>query len=189
MGSPTRPHWRTVAAVAIVVAGVAALGASGGIGYAANALGGALSSAKDTVTLSAQSKIDTNSPAHDQYGSAFHGCTPGYWKQPQHFFRWGSLSQSTSFNATFNVTSAQSGFSNGFSLLDALKNGGGGIDALGRQAVAAYLNSRTANMNYPYTTAQVVQLVHDAIVSGKAATIDGTKDKLEQANSLEGPLC
>ena len=82
-----------------------------------------------------------------------------------------------------------SGFTNTFSLLDALNDGGGGIDALARQGTAAYLNSLRTGMNFPYTTAQVISMVQSAIQSGNATTIENTKNALETANSLEGPLC
>ena len=178
---------RRFAALVVLCVGLAALAASGGIGYAANAISKTVSSASDTLSLSKKpATVDVKSPATDQYGGG-HGCTPGYWKQPQHFFRWGSIPQSQSFNATFGVTAGQSGFPDSFSLLDALKNGGGGIAALGRQGTAAYLNSRTPGMGFPYTTAQVIALVRDAIIGGKS--IESTKDALEAANSLEGPLC
>ena len=186
----SRFRWaRPAAALVILCAGLAALGAFGGLGYAASALSKTAGSASETLSLSSKAPaIDSNSPARDQYGGPG-GCTPGYWKQSQHFFRWGSIPRTQSFNTTFNVTAAQSGFANSYSLLDALKNGGGGIAALGRQGTAAYLNSRTPGMNYPYTTAQVVALVHDAIVSGNAKTIESAKNTLEAGNSLEGPLC
>jgi hypothetical protein len=180
---------RRAAALAVACAGLAALTAFGGMGYAANAVSKSVSAVTETVSLSKKvPAVDTSTPATDQYGGG-HGCTPGYWKQPQHFFRWGSIPQSQSYNTTFGVTAAQSGFANSFSLLQALANGGGGLSALGRQAAAAYLNSRTPGMGFPYTTAQVIALVHDAIVSGNAKTIESTKDALEKANSLEGPLC
>src|SRR3954470_4317704 len=155
---PSRLRWaRPAAAIALLCVGLAALGAFGGIGYAASAVSKTVSSATDTLSLSTKPpSVDTGSPAHDQYGGGFGGCTPGYWKQSQHFFRWGSIPQTRSFNATFTVTPAQSGFANSFSLLDALKNGGGGIAALGRQGTAAYLNSQTPGMNFPYTSVQVV---------------------------------
>ena len=188
--APRTAGWpRRAAALAVLCAGLAALAASGGLGYAANAVGNTASSASDALSLSKKvPSVDTSSPATDQYGGG-HGCTPGYWKQSQHFFRWGSIPQSQSYNTTFGVTAGQSGFANSFSLLQALANGGGGLNALGRQASAAYLNSRTPGMGFPYTTAQVIALVHDAIVSGNAKTIESTKNALEAANSLEGPLC
>ena len=66
---------------------------------------------------------------------------------------------------------------------------GGGIDALARQGTAAYLNANRPGMNYPYTSAQVVSMVQSAIQSGNATTIENTKNLLEAANTLEGPLC
>jgi|SRR3954451_3017076 hypothetical protein len=184
-----RSRWRPVTALAIVVVGVAALSAFGGVGYAATAIGSALTSASQTLTLSSQPTINNNTPAQNQYGTGFHGCTPGYWKQTQHFFAWGSIPRTQSYNQTFGVTQAKSGVPNTFSLLDALSTGGGGLAALGRQAAAAYLNSQRPGMNFPYTTAQVIAMVKSAINSGNATTIENTKNTLERANSLEGPLC
>jgi hypothetical protein len=190
-----RSWWRPATALAIVVVGVVALSAFGGVGYAGNAIGGALTSASQTLTLSSKPTFVNNTPSTDQYGGGFHGCTPGYWKQPQHFFAWGSIPQSQSFNTTFGVTQNQvgskfgSGFPDTFSLLDALNDGGGGIDALAREGTAAYLNANRPGMNYPYTSAQVVSMVQSAIQSGNATTIENTKDLLGEANSLEGPLC
>jgi hypothetical protein len=190
-----RSRWRHATALAIVVVGVAALSAFGGVGYAATAISSAITSASQTLTFSSSTTLNTNTPANNQYGSGFHGCTPGYWKQTQHFFAWGSVPQSQSFNATFGVTQNKvgskygSGFPNTFSLLDALNDGGGGIDALARHAAAAYLNSKRPGMNFPYTTQQVINMVQAAIQSGNATTIESTKNQLEAANSLEGPLC
>jgi hypothetical protein len=184
-----RSRWRHATALAIVVVGVAALSAFGGVGYAATAIGSAITSASQTLTFSSSTTLNTNTPANNQYGSGFHGCTPGYWKQTQHFFAWGSIPQSQSYNLTFGVTQAKSGVPNSFSLLDALSTGGGGLAALGRHAAAAYLNSQRPGMNFPYTTAQVISMVKAAINSGDATTIENTKNQLEAANSLEGPLC
>jgi hypothetical protein len=187
-------------AIALTVVMVVSLSAFGGMGYASRAIADGYSSAtkvikktikrpQPTYIKASKSKQSGQTPAKFQYNGGFHGCTPGYWKQTQHFFAWGGVSQGASFNTTFGVTAAKSGFANSFTLLQALQNGGGGISALGRQAVAAYLNSLRPGMNYPYTTAQVISMVKTAINSGNATTIENTKNQLEAANSLEGPLC
>jgi hypothetical protein len=184
---PRARRWaRAATALAVISAGLAAFGAYGGIGYAAHAVSDAYSTASSALTPSSQTNIQSNTPAHDQYGGGGGGgCTPGYWKQTQHFFRWGGISQSTSFNSVFGVSSP---FPNSLTLLAALQQGGGGANALGRHAVAGYLNASTPGMNYAYTVSQVITMVHNALVSGNATTIENTKNSLEAAER-EGPLC
>jgi len=111
------------------------------------------------------------------------GCTPGFWKQPQHFDSWsGGFTQTTSFNAAFGIGS--NWFPNTFTLLDALSNGGGGVNALGRQAAAALLNA--AKGFYPLSTAQVIADVQAAYAD--ASIVESTKNLLEADNNLVCPL-
>jgi hypothetical protein len=66
------------------------------------------------------------------------GCTPGYWKQPQHFDSWPAPYEP---DMLFNELP---GFANAFpgkTLLQVLSQGGGGKAALGRHTVAAMLNT------------------------------------------------
>jgi len=196
-----RPRRRAALVFAVVLSSilVASLAAFGGVSYAAQAVTSTVSSATSTLTSSYSgthtTTTTTTTPSGNQYGNGFHGCTPGYWKQTQHFFAWGGISQSQSFNTTFGVTQNKvgskygSGYATSFSLLDALNDGGGGISALARQGTAAYLNSLRPGMNFPYSTSQVIAMVQSAIQSGNATTIENTKNALEAANSLEGPLC
>jgi len=66
----------------------------------------------------------------------FEGCTPGYWKQPQHFDSWPSpYVPGMAFEDVFDDVFGSS------TLLDALKFKGGGLQALGRHTVAALLNA------------------------------------------------
>ena len=110
------------------------------------------------------------------------GLTPGYWKQPQHSAAWAIYGQGDSFDTVFNV----SVFPSGFTLLQALAQGGGGVNALGRQAVAALLNATSPTIDYPLYSWQVIQLVHDAISGGNAKTIQNLESQLEAGNSLSG---
>lgn len=89
------------------------------------------------------------------------GCTPGYWKQDQHFDSWTGYTPGQSFLSAFGVNAFP-----GMSLLDVLNNGGGGLDALGRHAVAALLNSTSAGVDYPLSTAQVISAFQSAYASG-----------------------
>jgi hypothetical protein len=68
----------------------------------------------------------------------FRGCTPGYWKQSQHFDSWpAGYSPYQSFDSLPGFDNAYPGMT----LLQVLSQGGGGLAALGRHTVAALLNS------------------------------------------------
>ena len=110
-----------------------------------------------------------NSPEEPPPGGGTEGCTPGYWKN--HLKRW-PVSTNLSFNATFGVNI----FEPDFTLLQAVKQGGGHEKRLGRHAVAAYLNS-LVGIDYKYTTAEVIALVQA-----------GNADALEKANERGCPL-
>ena len=73
----------------------------------------------------------------------FEGCTLGYWKN--HTDRWTCYSTCTLYGSVF--TNAPSQLS-GLTLLEVLNLGGGGINNLGRQSVAALLNTCHADVNY-----------------------------------------
>jgi hypothetical protein len=106
-------------------------------------------------------------------------CSPGYWKQPQHFGSypwqedpWGLLTQSQQVvpvdYAGFDATLYGSIFSSapaelaGLTFPEVIGLGGGGIYALGRHSAAAYLNSVALLGAYFYSPAQVVQITNDA---------------------------
>src|SRR5690606_20729171 len=76
------------------------------------------------------------------------GCTPGYWKQSQHFDSWVGYLPTQTFSSVFGWN----GFGN-MTLLGVLGQGGGGTKALGRHAVAALLNSASnSGVSYDLTT-------------------------------------
>lgn len=103
------------------------------------------------------------------------GCTPGYWKQPQHFDSWTGFSTGTSFESVFGEA-----FPGNPTLLQVLGMGGGGKAALGRHAVAALLNSTSDGVDYAFTTDEVIAMVTSALAN--PATIEATKNKLATAN-------
>lgn len=105
------------------------------------------------------------------------GCTPGYWKQSQHFDSWVGYSPSDSFDAVFGVTY-------GGTLLSALESKGGGAGALARHAVAALLNAGSS-VDYAADTAGVIAAVQAAFASGNFET---QKNIFEGWNELGCPL-
>lgn len=111
------------------------------------------------------------------------GCTPGFWKQPQHVDDWpAGFKPTDSFDATFGI--GTNWFPSTFTLEDALSQGGGGFKALGRQAVAALLSAKSGF--YPLTVAQVIAKVQAAYAN--ASIIDSTQNELAADNNLGCPL-
>lgn len=89
------------------------------------------------------------------------GCTPGYWKQSQHFDSWTApYTPNTLFSAVFANAFP------GKTLLQVLGNGGGDLDALGRHTVAALLNTASAGVEYDFSTAGVIAAFNTAYANG-----------------------
>lgn len=108
------------------------------------------------------------------------GCTPGYWKQSQHFDSWAGYAPSDSFNAVFGVTAS---FNK--TLVDALSQGGGGEKALGRHAVAALLNAVNGGVSYRFTVAEVIAIVQTAY---ETRNFERAKNEFELQNQMGCPL-
>jgi len=107
------------------------------------------------------------------------GCTPGYWKQDQHFDSYpAGITPSTLFSSIFGVGGS-------LTFLEALELNGGGTNALWRHGAAAYLNALSSGVDYQYTTAQVI-----AIVNGTGAfaglSVEDRKNLLDAANNGVG---
>jgi hypothetical protein len=100
------------------------------------------------------------------------GCTPGYWKQEQHFDSWVNYVPGDLYNVVFGVNYNKT-------LLEALETGGGGEKALGRHATAALLNAANPDVNYAYTEGQIIAMVQDAYGSGD---YESTKNLFEAQN-------
>jgi hypothetical protein len=109
------------------------------------------------------------------------GCTPGYWKQSQHFDSWEGYATGDDFDTVFGVDL----FNPDISLLDALNLGGGGVNALARHAVAALLNAASSGVDASLSEAEVIQLVQDAETSGD---FEAAKNTLAASNELGCPL-
>jgi len=106
------------------------------------------------------------------------GCTPGYWRQTHHYDSWFGYAPSDTFSSVFGVGPNTS-------LAAALRLEGGGRYALMRHAVAALLNAASGDVNYPYTTAQVIAKVQAAFATGN---FEFYKNQFELANELGCPL-
>ena len=92
----------------------------------------------------------------------YEGCTPGFWKNHPNAWADTWLSPDASLEATFGVDLPGPDMT----LLQALNQGGGGFTALGRHAVAGLLNARTAKVDYPYRSSDIIAMVQGAVASG-----------------------
>jgi len=107
----------------------------------------------------------------------FEGCSPGFWKQPKRFDEWpGVFSPDDLVAGVFGSNAPED-----LTLLEALQQGGGGVNALLRQAVAALLNAAHEDVEYSFSLAEVVEMVMDALDGGD---VEATKNALEAANEL-----
>lgn len=121
-----------------------------------------------------------NLPAHCEpltVVGVFEACTPGYWKQPQHFGNWAApyspVPVETVYVDVFGVGGNLPGLPGKYkniTLLGALEaDGNTDHEALLRHSAAALLNTANSNVNYPLSTQEVINLVRSAFATGTAA--------------------
>jgi hypothetical protein len=95
----------------------------------------------------------------------FAGCTPGFWRQDQHFEFWTApYTPGTMFGSVFTDAFP------GQTLLNVVEMGGGGLEALGRHTVAALLNAASPDVDYGMTPADVIAAFNAAVASGDYET-------------------
>jgi hypothetical protein len=108
------------------------------------------------------------------------GCTPGYWKQSQHFDSWQQYSPNQKFDTVFADAFGD------MTLLQVLEQGGGGLKALGRHTVAALLNTTSSGVDYAYIyPTTVINFFNDAYASGN---YEGMKDIFAGFNERGCPI-
>jgi protocatechuate 3,4-dioxygenase beta subunit len=108
------------------------------------------------------------------------GCSHGFWKN--HLEEWTApYSPSTPFDEVFEDAFP------GRTLLEVLKQGGGGLNALGREAVAALLNAASPGVSYPLPDSEVIERFN-AVYPGSKQEYNQLKDELEADNNLGCPL-
>ncbi len=135
----------------------------------------------------------------DQLGN-FAGCTPGYWKQEQHFDSWviGYSPTTTKLseviydlqipiwtkgdNKSLQVTDP--------TLLQALNAQGGGINALVRHTVAALLNAANSSVDFPLGEAQIITFFISAYNDGyyEKSVLNAQEKAFDNMNNEICPL-
>lgn len=111
------------------------------------------------------------------------GCTPGYWRQSQHFDSWTApYTPNTLFSDVFSNAFP------GKTLGQVVQLGGGGLSALGRHSVAALLNAASAGVDYDYSTTQVISAFNASFATGEKKKFEQQKDVFDFLNNQGCPL-
>ncbi|MGE5827380.1 MAG: hypothetical protein ACM30G_03335 [Micromonosporaceae bacterium] len=163
----------------------------------------ASSPSTDTVTASGvgattQAKVDDKASATCEVpplAIAGEGCTPGYWKQQQHFDSWAPTGLSPTYTAgsLFSSLAGACPALASKTLLQSLQGGGGPafcdkVRILIRAAVAAFLNAQHPDIDYPLTVQQILNDVNAAIASGNAKQVTDLASSLDDDNNGICPL-
>jgi hypothetical protein len=101
-------------------------------------------------------------------------CSPGYWKQSQHFDSWKGVLPTAKFSTVFGVNPFDVGknkkAASDPTLLEALNANGGGINLIAREAVDALLNAET--LQFGYSVSDVISAVQQAINTNNPSLLD-----------------
>ena len=126
------------------------------------------------------------------------GCTPGYWKQSQHFDSWtptglGPTNLVGSVFANASLYSLAGKPMANYKLVEALSFKGGpdltgAAQILLRASVAAELNAKYSGLGYPMTAAAVVSAVNTALASANRAAMLTLASHLDDLNNLRCTL-
>ena len=110
------------------------------------------------------------------------GCTPGYWRQWHHFDSWTApYTPSTPFSDVFDDAFP------GKTLSEVANNSGGALDTLGFHTVAALLNAASPEVNFAFTTQEVIDKFN-AVYPGTDDDYNDLKDEFDEANNAGCPL-
>jgi hypothetical protein len=173
---------RVAATLVLALGGFTLAAVVSGVGFASGET--TTGSTPSTTETSPPTTTETTPPTTTQPPGG-EGCTPGFWKNLRMHGGFWTLSPDAPVSSVF---SAATGASGSQSLIAALNNGGGGVDALLRQAVAAVLNAR-AGLDFPFTEAEIVAAVNAALASGDPDVIEALKNDLDDANNLGSDIC
>lgn len=129
----------------------------------------------------------------NQFNPGDEGCTPGYWKQEQHFGSWTNPPYdpySTQLQDVFNFTgvNGQIGGLADDLMLDALSYSGGtgklgAAQIMLRAAVAAVLNAANGGVQYAFTLQEVISDVNAQLQSGTRDSMLALATQLDDANN------
>jgi hypothetical protein len=124
-------------------------------------------------------------------GGGGEGCTPGYWKVPQHHDSWVGYTTGQTLESVFDLPDSLG--MDSVTLLQALQGGGGpGVTGaatiLGRAATASLLNAANPSVDFDHTTAEVISSVNAAFASLNRNTMLALAASLDASNNEGCPL-
>jgi hypothetical protein len=165
---------KVAATLVLALGGFTLAAVVSGVGFASGETTDSTPSTTDTTPTTTDTTPTTTAPPPEG-----EGCTPGFWKNLRMHGGFWTLDPNAPVSSVF---SAATGAVGAQSLIAALENGGGGVDALLRHGVAAVLNARAAGLDFPFTEAEVVAAVNAALASNDPDLIEDTKNLLAGAN-------
>jgi hypothetical protein len=116
------------------------------------------------------------------------GCSHGFWKQKHHFPHWTPpYDPSDPFAKTGSEEILFEDAFPGLTLASVLRLGGGGLNALGREAVAALLNAASPDVNYALSVDAVIGMFND-VFPGSYFEYAELQDLFEEFNHETCPL-
>ena len=127
-----------------------------------------------------------------EYDECKEGCTPGYWKQTQHFGNWTApYTPDTRLRDVFVTSPVELIPDN--TMLEALNYPGGpGVSGatqiLLRAAVASLLNASSPDVSFPVSVGHVINTTIDRIESQYRPTILTRAQYFDSINNLGCPL-
>ena len=132
------------------------------------------------VTLPTHESVDLTIDFGFHVPEPLEGCSHGYWKN--HTSSWPSpYTPNTLFSDVFEDAFP------GVTLHAVLQQGGGGLNALGRETVAALLNAASPGVAFPLLDSEVIQRFN-AVYPGTKSEYNQVKDDFEASNQLGCPL-
>lgn len=111
----------------------------------------------------------------DTQTSGGEGCTPGYWKQPQHLDSWPAVVTpdtlySTVFGREITIRTGDGEVIDP-TLLQALSALGGKVNTAARHSTAAYLNAITSDVSYDLSADQIIDNLQQSVDSSDFGTL------------------
>jgi hypothetical protein len=151
-----------------------------------------MQTAPQTITIGLPPHNSASAAANFVNVGKYAGCTPGFWKQEQHFGYWKDspfrpVDPKSLVSGAFSAFNGQGGYSPSLTMIAALDlDNSTGVGQLLRHGVAALLNAHSAGVFYGFQDdpQNIQNAVNAALASGSQSQIDALHLKLQKYNEL-----